>query len=74
MELDHFINCLLYADDVVLISEKVQMPKLLKICKDYSSSSCFYWNPSKYVVLSDMNDDLSDEPYEHILLKQHSFS
>jgi hypothetical protein len=74
MELFPLINCLLYADDVVLISEKAQMPKLLKICEDYSFSHGFYWNPSKCVVLSDMNDDLSYELYGQTLLKQYSFS
>ncbi|KAG1140136.1 hypothetical protein G6F37_009282 [Rhizopus arrhizus] len=50
------------------------MPKLLKICEDYSFSLCFHWNPSKCVVLSDMNDDLSYKFYGQTLLKQHSFS
>ncbi|KAG1548195.1 hypothetical protein G6F49_009974 [Rhizopus delemar] len=74
VELAPLINCLLYADDVVLISERAQMPKLLKICEDYSFSLGFHWNPSKCVVLSDMNDDLSYELYGQTLLKQHSFS
>ncbi|KAG1040607.1 hypothetical protein G6F43_012255 [Rhizopus delemar] len=51
-----------------------QMPKLLKICEDYSFSLGFHWNPSKCVVPSDMNDDLSYELYGQTLLKQHSFS
>ncbi|KAG0941035.1 hypothetical protein G6F32_008580 [Rhizopus arrhizus] len=50
------------------------MPKLLKICEDYSLSLGFHWNPSKCVVLSDMNDDLSYELYGQNLPKQHSFS
>lgn len=69
-----FINCLLYANDVVLISEKVQMPKLLKTCDDYSFSLGFRWNPSKCMVQSDMNGDLSYELYGQALLKQHYFS
>ncbi|KAG1053411.1 hypothetical protein G6F43_004515 [Rhizopus delemar] len=50
------------------------MPKLLKICEDYSFSLGFHWNPSKCMMLSDMNDDLSYELYGQTLLKQHSFS
>jgi hypothetical protein len=74
MELAPLINYLLYADDVVQIFEKAQMPKLLKICECYSFSLGFHWNPAKCVVLSDMNNDLSYELYGQTLLKQHSFS
>ena len=62
------MNCFLYADDVLLIFEKAQMLKLLKICEDYSFSLSFLYNLSKCVVLSDMNDDLSYELYRHTSL------
>ncbi|KAG0804914.1 hypothetical protein G6F20_012323 [Rhizopus arrhizus] len=39
------LNCLLYADDVVLIAAKADMPSLLKSCEDHSYKLGYRWNP-----------------------------
>lgn len=74
MELVPLTNCFLYADDVVPLSGKAQMPKLLKICEDYSFSLGFHWDPFTCGELSDVNDDLNYELYGQTSLKQHPFS
>jgi len=45
------MNCLLYADDVVLISDRSHMPELLQKCEDHSRQVGYRWNPSKCVIL-----------------------
>ncbi|CEG74980.1 hypothetical protein RMATCC62417_10098 [Rhizopus microsporus] len=40
------MNCLLYADDVVLIAAKADMPTLLKSCEDHSYQLGYRWNPT----------------------------
>lgn len=55
IQLAPFINCLLYADDVVLITDKDRMRNLLHICEDHSYKLGYRWNPSKCVVLDPSN-------------------
>ncbi|KAG1127168.1 hypothetical protein G6F37_014200 [Rhizopus arrhizus] len=51
-----WINCLLYADDVVLIAAPEVMPKLLKKAEEHSQSLGYRWNPAKCVVLNCPSD------------------
>ena len=45
------INCLLYADDVALISTPTTMPLLLDACEQHSIQLGYRWKPSKCVIL-----------------------
>ncbi|KAG1159173.1 hypothetical protein G6F36_014096 [Rhizopus arrhizus] len=45
------LNCLLYADDVVLIATKDDMGTLLQSCENHSYQLGYRWNPSKCVIL-----------------------
>ncbi|KAG1032230.1 hypothetical protein G6F43_013814 [Rhizopus delemar] len=47
-----WINCLLYADDVVLIGAADVMPRLLRAAEDHSLSLGYRWNPDKCVILN----------------------
>ncbi|CEG82710.1 hypothetical protein RMATCC62417_16742 [Rhizopus microsporus] len=47
-----WINCLLYADDVVLIAAPEVMPRLLKKAEEHSVSLGYRWNPAKCVVFN----------------------
>ncbi|KAG0904227.1 hypothetical protein G6F33_012818 [Rhizopus arrhizus] len=47
-----WLNCLLYADDVVLIGAPEVMPRLLKAAEEHSFSLGYRWNPAKCVVLN----------------------
>ncbi|KAG1043810.1 hypothetical protein G6F43_011575 [Rhizopus delemar] len=51
-----WINCLLYADDVVLIAAPEVMPKLLMRAEEHSRSLGYRWNPAKCVVLNCPSD------------------
>lgn len=46
------INCLLYADDVVLLGIKETMPTILQACERHSQSLGYRWNPAKCVTLA----------------------
>jgi hypothetical protein len=52
------LNCLLYADDVVLIAERSKMIDLLKKCEYHSMQMGYKWNPSKCVVLESHTDPI----------------
>ncbi|CEG74667.1 hypothetical protein RMATCC62417_09838 [Rhizopus microsporus] len=45
------LNCLLYADDVVLIADADSMQSLLSKCEEHSLSLGYRWNPKKCVVV-----------------------
>ena len=45
------LNCLLYADDVVLIANRSTMVDLLRKCEEHSIQMGYRWNPSKCVIL-----------------------
>ncbi|KAG1128454.1 hypothetical protein G6F42_005961 [Rhizopus arrhizus] len=67
------LNCLLYADDVVLIAAKADMPSLLKSCEDHSYKLGYRWNPSKCVILDPMQPSSSYTLYGEPIPKQPSF-
>ncbi|CEP13597.1 hypothetical protein [Parasitella parasitica] len=45
------LNCLLYADDVVLIADADSMQSLLSKCEEHSLSLGYRWNPKKCVIV-----------------------
>ncbi|KAG1582842.1 hypothetical protein G6F48_008896 [Rhizopus delemar] len=45
------LNCLLYADDVVLIADADSMQSLLSKCEEHSLSLGYRWNPKKHVIV-----------------------
>ncbi|CDH56230.1 hypothetical protein RO3G_07988 [Lichtheimia corymbifera JMRC:FSU:9682] len=47
-----WMNCLLYADDVVLIADAATMPHLLTIAENHSYQLGYRWNPAKCVVIN----------------------
>jgi hypothetical protein len=50
------INCLLFADDVALISDPTSMHHLLKLCEEQSLLTGYRWSPTKCAVLSPKQD------------------
>ena len=50
------INALLYADDVVLISDRTNIQNLLRRAEEHSCQLGYRWNPSKCVVLQQPNN------------------
>ncbi|KAG0811797.1 hypothetical protein G6F20_006873 [Rhizopus arrhizus] len=72
-ELILWLNCLLYADDVVLIAAKADMPSLLKSCEDHSYKLGYRWNPSKCVILDPTQPSSSYTLYGEPIPKQPSF-
>jgi exonuclease III len=48
-----WLNCLLYADDVVLIGTEETMPLLLKKAEEHSNELGYKWNPTKCVVVNE---------------------
>ncbi|CEG82715.1 hypothetical protein RMATCC62417_16746 [Rhizopus microsporus] len=67
------LNCLLYADDVVLIADKADMLTLLKSCEDHSYKLGYRWNPSKCVILDPTYPSPSYTLYGEPIPKQPSF-
>ncbi|CAO3692338.1 unnamed protein product [Rhizopus microsporus] len=72
-ELIRRINCLLYADDVVLIADKADMPTLLRSCEDHSYKLGYRWNPSKCVILDPTQPYPNYTLYDETIPKQPSF-
>lgn len=50
------INCLLFADDIALISDAESMHRLLEICEEHSLLTGYRWSPSKCAVLAPKQD------------------
>jgi hypothetical protein len=48
---DRWFNCLLYADDVVLLGTPATMPRLLKKVEEHSTQLGYRWNPTKCVTV-----------------------
>lgn len=57
------INCLLFADDVVLISDPDKMQDLLNICEQHSLLNGYRWSPTKCMVLSSTDDPTNAPSY-----------
>ncbi|KAG1507995.1 hypothetical protein G6F47_008715 [Rhizopus delemar] len=67
------VNCLLYADDVVLIASSAQLPAILQKCEEHSYQLGYRWNPAKCTILAPPEDTQSYTLYNTILPKQNSF-
>ncbi|KAG1195055.1 hypothetical protein G6F70_008529 [Rhizopus microsporus] len=72
-ELIRRINCLLYADDVVLIADKANMPTLFKSCEDHSYKLGYRWSPSKCIILDPTQLSPNYTLYDEPIPKQPSF-
>ncbi|KAG0786380.1 hypothetical protein G6F22_006146 [Rhizopus arrhizus] len=74
LEIVPSLNCLLYADDVVLIAERSKMIDLLKKCEYHSMQMGYKWNPSKCVVLDSHTDPISYIMYGQPLPQKTTFA
>ncbi|CEP20197.1 hypothetical protein [Parasitella parasitica] len=68
------INCLLYADDVVLIANPENLTSLLHQCEAHSYSLGYRWNPSKCVAVAPSSDTQVYQLYGTTIHKESSFS
>ncbi|KAG1625268.1 hypothetical protein G6F44_012699 [Rhizopus delemar] len=67
------LNCLLYADDVVLIAECTTMTALLRKCEEHSLQMGYQWNPSKCVILDNQLEPIPYTIYNQALPQVTSF-
>lgn len=74
IQLAPLINCLLYADDVVLIADKDNVNDLLKICEDHSYNLDYRWDPSKCAVQHPAEHPLNYYLYGDLLPTGSPFS
>ena len=68
------IQCLLYADDVVLISTINDMQHLLNLCQQHSFEIKYQWNPEKCAVVQPTNTEHTYKLYETPIPNQNSFT
>ncbi|KAG0926567.1 hypothetical protein G6F28_012981 [Rhizopus arrhizus] len=68
------INCLLYADDVVLIANPENLTSLLHKCEAHSYSLGYRWNPLKCVIVAPTSDITTYQLYGTTIPKESSFS
>ncbi|KAJ8651345.1 hypothetical protein O0I10_013156, partial [Lichtheimia ornata] len=71
-----WMNCLLYADDVVLIADAATMPHLLSIAEAHSYQLGYRWNPAKCIVInaSGMGNSPPLQLYHHPIPTADSFA
>lgn len=67
-------NCLLYADDVVLIPEQQEMIHLLKKCERHSLEAGYRWNSVKCVILDSHSQSIEDRLYNQAISRHSSFA
>ncbi|KAI8977565.1 hypothetical protein BDF20DRAFT_820428, partial [Mycotypha africana] len=80
-ELATRLNCLLYADDVVLIANRRHLQHLLHLfnwiyqhqCENHSYALGYRWHPDKCVILDPHNDPMTYSLYESPLRSVNSF-
>ncbi|KAG1470506.1 hypothetical protein G6F56_002649 [Rhizopus delemar] len=68
------INCLLYADDVLLITNPENLTALLHQCEVHSYSVDYRWNPLKCVIVALNSDAQTYQLYGTTIPKESSFS
>ena len=68
------IQCLLYADDVVLISTANNMQNLLNLCQQHSLDLGYRWNPIKCAIVQPANAEHIYQLYETPIPNQTSFT
>ncbi|KAG1145661.1 hypothetical protein G6F38_005494 [Rhizopus arrhizus] len=64
LQLAPLLNCLLYADDVVLIANSSTMVDLLQKCEEHSMQMGYRWNPSKCVILDNQPQTIEYAIYD----------
>jgi hypothetical protein len=74
LEMISSLNCLLYADDVVLIAERSNMIDLLRQCENHSIQMGYKWNPSKCVILDSSTDPITYVLYDQPLPRGATFA
>ncbi|KAG1177556.1 hypothetical protein G6F36_010796 [Rhizopus arrhizus] len=74
LEMIPSLNCLLYADDVVLIAESSNMVDLLQKCEIHSLQMGYKWNPSKCVILDNSTDPRTYTLYDQPLPRETTFA
>ncbi|KAG1043179.1 hypothetical protein G6F43_011723 [Rhizopus delemar] len=74
LEMIPSLNCLLYADDVVLIAESSNMADLLQKCEIHSLQMGYKWNPSKCVILANSTDPRTYTLYDQPLPRETTFA
>ncbi|KAG1510472.1 hypothetical protein G6F53_006656 [Rhizopus delemar] len=67
------INCLLYADDVVLIASPSRLQTLLQQCEEHSYQLGYCWNPLKCAIVAPAEDTQSYSLYNTAIPRQDSF-
>ncbi|KAG1000950.1 hypothetical protein G6F63_013806 [Rhizopus arrhizus] len=67
------INCLLYADDVVLIVSPSRLQTLLQQCEEHSYQLGYRWNPLKRAIVAPAEDTQSYSLYNTAIPRQDSF-
>jgi hypothetical protein len=68
------LNCLLYADIVVLIAPPEKLIDLLQQCEIHSYSLGYRWNPAKCVIVAATTDAQTYHLYGTPISKESSFS
>ncbi|KAG1046997.1 hypothetical protein G6F43_010535 [Rhizopus delemar] len=68
------LNCLLYADDVVLIAERTTMTGLLRKCEEHSLQMGYRWNTSKCIILDNQLEPIPYTIYNQALPQVTSFA
>jgi hypothetical protein len=68
------LNCILYADDVVLIAERSNLVDLLRKCENHSIQMGYKWNPSKCVILDSSTDSITYTLYDQPLPRETTFA
>ncbi|KAG1169845.1 hypothetical protein G6F70_008094 [Rhizopus microsporus] len=74
LEMIPSLNCLLYADDVVLIAERSNMVDLLRQCEKHNIQMGYRWNPSKCVILDNSTDPITYTLYDQPLPRGTTFA
>ncbi|KAG2225960.1 hypothetical protein INT45_006656 [Circinella minor] len=67
------IQCLLYADDVVVISTPQKMQEILQLCEQHSYDLGYRWNPKKCVIVQPPNNENTYTLYDTQIPTQSSF-
>ncbi|KAG1290405.1 hypothetical protein G6F66_008674 [Rhizopus arrhizus] len=74
LELAPLSNCLLYADDVVLIANSSTMVDLLRKCEEHSMQMRYRWNPSKCVILDNQPQIIEYAIYDQVIPQATTFN
>ncbi|KAG1444271.1 hypothetical protein G6F46_012551 [Rhizopus delemar] len=68
------LNCLLYADDVVLIANRSTMADILRECEEHSIQMGYRWSPSKCVILDNQPQTIEYAIYDQVLPQATTFT